>query len=341
MLDILIYGGLTLLALNLLVIAHELGHYGAARALGVRTETIALGFGPEITSRQIGLIRWQINWIPGGGYVRLSDRSFDRAPVSARFSIIAAGVTMNFLMASLPIFGHELALPQEIAVEQTVVAAVQPNSAAERAGLLPGDRILSATIGINETELSNSAQLIFLVRQAAGTTVELLAERDGRRFATAMTPLAGEKLYGITVEGTDRQVYRASRSVGQAARRAMEFNPEMIGLTYMSIEQSVRGEPVGLVGVIGTAKIGRDAVELAGWKTMIVLLATLSYCAGVMNLVPIPMLDGGKLALLSIENAFGAKLSPKGVAIANSLSLAALTAMVTLIALADIRRLIW
>jgi regulator of sigma E protease len=311
-------------ALGPLVFVHEMGHYLVARWFGVGAESFSIGFGHEIggwTDKRG--TRWKVGWLPLGGYVkfvgdehvasapgdssRLSSedqkRSFHLRPVWQRFLIVLAGPVANFLLAIL-IFAAFFAT---IGAPRTppVVGEVDTTSAAYSAGIKPGDRIVS--IGGRETPTFEDLRNFVFIRP--GEKVPVVIERDG-------------SVQTISVKlGTDEEVDR----FGQTYRRGLlgvvpaglvyerppvlELVPAAAGYTWSitrttldALWQIISGRrSVREVG--GFLKIAQVAGQQAslGPLSFITLIALLSINLGFINLLPVPMLDGGHLLFYSIE----------------------------------------
>jgi regulator of sigma E protease len=310
-------------ALGPLVFFHELGHYLVARLFGIPAETFSIGFGHELlgwTDRQG--TRWKVAWLPLGGYVRfvgdmtpasnpaelesippeLRDRAFQLRPVWQRFLVVLAGPAANFILAIL-IFAAFFTF---IGTPQTnVVGAIIPNTAAARAGLQPGDRILevagqatptftdiSNVVAIRPNEMvpltiERSQKVRRLEVQLGSDTVEQTPEQKVRRGLLGVFP---------TMQVMEPvPVYRA---VPMAFRYTISFTRSMID----GIGQIFRGRvsPKELGGPIKIAQIAGTAAEL-GPLAFVQLLALLSINLGFINLLPVPMLDGGHLFFYAIE----------------------------------------
>ena len=310
-------------ALGPLVFFHELGHYLVARFLKVPAEIFSIGFGREIvgwTDRQG--TRWKVGWLPLGGYVRfvgdmgpasdpagastipaeLRDRAFQLRPVWQRFLIVLAGPAANFLLAIL-IFAAFFSL---IGTPRTnVVGAISPNTAAAAAGLQPGDKILS--VADRATPTFDDIYNVVSVRPKE--TVPVTIER-------------GDQVQRITVKlGTD-EVQDASGQkfqrgllgifpttkvsdpvpVYRAVPLAVDYTWRLTRAIFDGLMQLIRGH-VSVKQLGGPIKIAQVAGEGAslGALPFVQLLALLSINLGFINLLPVPMLDGGHLFFYAVE----------------------------------------
>jgi regulator of sigma E protease len=311
-------------AIGPLVFIHEFGHYIVGRWFGIGAETFSIGFGKEVAgwTDKRGT-RWKLGWLPLGGYVRftgdmnpasmgqdldklgpaLRARSFHAKPVWQRALVVFAGPAANFLLAIL-IFAAFIAAngaPRTPAVVEEVLSG----SPAASIGLIKGDRITA----INDKEVRRFDDLADYSRLRPGEPVVLTIERDGRTIS-AETRLAE------AVE-VDRfgQTYRVGRLGIRPGDRvfepvsALELIPEATGITISTIENTAVGlwqiitgrRPLEELG--GPVKMAQVAGQVAslGWLEFVQLLAFFSINLGFINLLPVPMLDGGHLALYAVE----------------------------------------
>ena len=315
-----------LAALGPLVFIHELGHYLVARVFGVGAESFSIGFGREITgwTDKRGT-RWKVGWLPLGGYVKFvgdlnpvsmpdgeaeetltaqeRSQSFHHKPVWQRFLIVLAGPAANFVLAIL-IFAAFFAV---IGIPRTpnVVGEVQPASVAERIGLKPGDRIDS--IAGQSVESFEDIRRIVSLRPAE--TVELRIVRDER-------PIAIEARLGST-EFKDEfgQSFRIGiLGILQAPRvpervSALEILPAATDYTFDLTRSMIDGLTQIITGRRSTDDLGGPLrmAQIAGQRAslglfeFIQLVALFSINLGFINLLPVPMLDGGHLAMYTVE----------------------------------------
>ena len=320
---------LTLLAfiavIGPLVFVHELGHYLAGRWFGVKAEAFSVGFGREIagwTDRRG--TRWKIGWLPLGGYVRFAgdmnpasqptpdwlalppaerNRTFQAKPVWQRAIIVAAGPIVNFLVAILILAGF--AHFYGIRYAPPVIGTVVQGSPAAAAGLRPGDRIVS----LGGREVDNFADIASYAMMRPGERVAIAIQRNGARTTVPVT--IGE------IRQRDRfgNVYRLGR-VGIGSPKP-EYRPVPLLVAPVEGVRQVGQILRGSLDALGQIITGRRSVEelggplriakvsgeqmATGWPAFIGLLALVSINLGFINLLPIPMLDGGFLLFYAIE----------------------------------------
>ncbi len=321
------YGFYTLafvVALGALVAFHEFGHFWVARRAGVKVLKFSIGFGPKLIGRQVGETEYVISAIPLGGYVKmlgedLSDpevseadkhRSFAHASLRKRIAIVAAGPVFNLLLAYI-IFTAWLATGAPLFVPSFAdlssnVESVVPGSPAEAGGVRSGDRIVQ----IGDKRIATWNEMTDIVKRSPGSQLQIVVERDGRTETLAVTPSPRkEKL----ADGTETEVGQmgitkankavfTSDSVLMAPIDGLEATWGWIKLTVVGIAKMITREisADNIGGPLTIAKISGDAAT-QGFSNYLFLIAILSINLGVLNLLPIPILDGGHLAFFAIE----------------------------------------
>jgi regulator of sigma E protease len=328
-------GAAFLCILTVIVFAHELGHYLAAKRNGVRVEVFSVGFGPELFGRtDRSGTRWKLSLLPLGGYVKMFGEggaakspdapdltpeekavSFHYKRVGQRAAIVAAGPIANFVLAILIMAAMFSTVGQPFT--PTDVGAVQPGSAAEQAGLQPGDIIRS--IDGSSTERFEDVQRV--VRMNPDVPLRLTVERDGREMTLTATPQRSELVdrFGNSEKIGLLGVSRAGNAYARhdpatAVWRATQETFRMSLFTLQAVGQIVNGsrsaEDLG-----GPIRIAQMSGQVAEGHMVDVLwfLAMLSINLGLINLFPVPMLDGGHLLFYGIEALRGRPLSERVV----------------------------
>jgi len=311
-------------ALGPLIVIHELGHYWVARLFGVGAETFSIGFGRQILgwTDKRGT-RWKVGWLPLGGYVKFvgdedaastsatdtqltpedQQRSFQLKPVWQRFLIVLAGPMANFILAIL-IFAAFFA---SIGVPRTNnnVVALQPGSPAEVAGVKPGDHVIS--IADRSTPTFEDITKVVLIRPLE--RVPLVVERGGHTVTLEIVIGAHEQVdrFGqhfrigrIGILGGERTFVRLSAAelIPAAASYTLSTTVGMVDFLWQIV--SGRRSVKDLGGPIKIAQIAGQQASL-GLPDFILLVALLSINLGFINLLPVPMLDGGHLFFYAIE----------------------------------------
>jgi regulator of sigma E protease len=310
-------------ALGPLVFFHELGHYLVARLFRIPAEAFSIGFGREIvgwTDKQG--TRWKVAWLPLGGYVRfvgdmspasnpadleglppeIRERAFQVRPVWQRFLVVLAGPAANFLLAIL-IFAAFFAILG--APRTNIVGGIEPNTAAAAAGLQPGDKIVS--VAGRPTPTFDDIRSVVILRP--NQTVPLAFERRGQvreidvtLKADVVTDPFGQKfkrgLLGVFPTSGVLQRIPLTQAVPEAVRYTYLITRSMIdGLAQLI---GGRGDTHDLGGPIKIAQIAGQQASL-GALPFVQLLALFSINLGFINLLPVPMLDGGHLFFYAVE----------------------------------------
>jgi len=326
-----------LFVLTVVVFFHELGHFLIARWCGIKVLAFSIGFGPEIIgfNDRYGT-RWKIAAVPLGGYVKFfgddnaasapdSDAaaamtetekkvSFVHQPVASRAAVVAAGPIANFILAILIFAGIFVVVGKQTTSAR--VDAVQPNSAAVAAGFQPGDLVLS----INGEAIESFADMQRIVSISAGDTLTIVVDRGGEHVTLKAVPELKELKDNF---GNSQRigVLGISRSMAQGDIKTEKVGPlTALGLgvqkTWFVIERTlyyIGGVFTGkesadqLGGPIRIAQVSGQ-VATAGFAALIDLTAVLSISIGLLNLFPIPLLDGGHLLFYAIEAIRGKPL---------------------------------
>jgi regulator of sigma E protease len=324
-----------LVVLTVLVFVHELGHYLVARWNGVRVEVFSIGFGPEIFGwgDRAGT-RWKISAIPLGGYVKMFGDadpasmpgadfehmsaeekavSFHHKRLPQRAAVVSAGPLANFAFTVVLLAGLFATVGQPFT--PPVVGQVQPGSAAQQGGMQPGDRILA----IDGHHISRFEEVQQAVRLNSGVPMTLLLQRDGREVAATVTPKVTDitdrfgnhhrmGLLGVTRNSVDY----VRRSPGSAVYWAANETANLTTGTLTAVWQMIIGAR-GTDELGGPLRIAQMSGEVAQGGIVAVLwfMAVLSVNLGLINLFPIPVLDGGHLLFYAAEAIRGRPLGQR------------------------------
>ena len=312
------------IVLGLLIFVHEFGHFIWAKLFGVKVLKFSLGFGPKLISKQYGETEYLISAFPLGGYVkmfgenpgelaeeRLSPgelkRSFATRPVWQRFIIVAGGPVFNliFAMFLFSMIVLVAGLPQP--VETTTIGGVGQETPAAEAGLQEGDTIMA----INGTETRRWEDVSTLIKNSEGREVVLTLQREGKTLEVAVTPrmettrnIFGEEVGQRYMVGIARSEEVTYERVGfiKSLQAGVSQTWSWMYLTVMGlvkiIQKVVPASELG--GPILIAKIAGERME-AGWVNFLYFMGVLSVNLGILNLLPIPILDGGHLVFFSVE----------------------------------------
>ena len=317
-----------IIALGVLIFVHEFGHFILAKLFGVRVERFSLGFGPKVAGHRFGETEYLISAFPLGGYVKMfgeqrgeeipaseAHRSFSHKPVWQRFLIVFAGPFFNLLFAVFLFFliFSIAGLPQ--LKPTTKIGEIQPDSPAAAMGLKAGDQVRR----VDGRQIAQWEDISGAIQQSGGKPVAVTVERDGRLVVVTGRPerqetkdifgeVTGERwLLGIS---RTEEVYYQNISALDALQAAFDQTWGFIYLTVMGIvkiiQQVVPASELG--GPILIAQMAGRQME-AGWLNLLHFMGLLSVNLGILNLIPIPILDGGHLAFFTIEGIMRKPLS--------------------------------
>ncbi len=317
-----------ILVLGPLVFVHELGHFLFAKLFNVKVLKFSLGFGPRLFGKQIGETDYVISAIPLGGFVKMTgeniteeidesekDRSFALKPVWQRFIIVFAGPAFNFVFTFLVFFGIFTIAGLPIAQTTTTIGEVVEDGAGAKAGLKAGDILLA----INGTPLEEWKQLHDIVSESHGEAITIDLKRDEEAISLIASPaeIDLKNMYGETT-GTGYRLGVVSlveyefepvtifQGLKASALHTYDISEKTIISVAKMIKQDIPSSELG--GPIMIAKISGKYLE-AGWLEFLSLLGLLSINLGLLNLFPVPVLDGGHLAFFTLEAIRGKPMS--------------------------------
>lgn len=310
-----------LLLFTVVVFIHELGHYWVARRCGVMVDVFSIGFGRELFgfTDKAGT-RWRFAMIPLGGYIKMRgdenaasmpssaakslEGSFENARLGAKMAIIAAGPIANFLLAILLFAFVYMGVGKGFI--RADISEVLPDSAAEKAGLMEGDRVLS----VDGRTIRDFADLRGAIFESPGKSLELTIDRSGIVLPVIVTPdsIWNEELslnigrLGVVSSGGEWRRLGVAEALGTATIDTVYLTYNFLrGLKRMVTGDIQRGE---IGGPVRIAELTSDAWK-QGITAFTVFMALISINLGLMNLLPIPPLDGGHLLFFSIEAVTG------------------------------------
>jgi regulator of sigma E protease len=340
-----------LAVLTVVVFIHELGHFLVGRWCGVGVNAFSIGFGPEIvgfTDRHG--TRWKLSAIPLGGYVKFAGdangasvpdpsslaqmsaaeraASFHHKSVVQRAAVVAAGPIANFLLAIAIFAGITYVSGRQILAPR--VEVVQAGSAAERAGFLPGDLVLA----IDGRSISSFTDMQRIVSASAEDSLKVLVERDGRRMTLTAVPDLKEQetpfgkqrigLLGLQASRGPDDLKHVTYGLLDSLRLGTLETWYVVERTFTYIGRLVVGRESAdqLSGPIRIAQVSGQVANLGGPSGLVSLVAVLSVSIGLINLFPIPLLDGGHLLFYGIEALRGRPLSDRAQEIGFRIGLA-------------------
>lgn len=300
---------LTFLVIGVIATAHELGHFFAARREGIPVRELSLGVGPKILQKDKNGTKFSLRLIPIFAYVQMAgvlpeeqdmEDGYLRKRPGQKARVLVAGSLMNVFLAMVIFIG--LFMGMGVYSEEPVLGDVYEGSPAMEAGFLPGDRIVS----IGGENVDSWTSMIGLIGESGGIPLEISVQRDNSTLVLQVTPVtdpeSGRALIGIE---KSRVRLNPLQAVIQGVWQSVSF----IGLMLVSLGMMISGAapaelsgPVGIASMVGQASTG----GLAG---ILNFTAILSLNLAILNMLPIPALDGGKLVLVLVEKIRGKRLS--------------------------------
>lgn len=355
-----------ILVIVALIVVHEFGHFVAAKWSGMRVDEFGLGYPPRAaTVAKIGETEYTLNWLPFGGFVKIygedgggtDPRAFSKRPRILQALVLVAGIAMNLVFAYVLITGalvmgtpralsgNELAVARDM---ELVVANILPGSPAARAGLLPGDSILKAEDAQGRWSAADPKSFSAFVAGSNGDTIALEVKRDGKAQAVSATPAEGivpndPSRYALGVEVATVGVVSlplgaaivqgASLTWGATKLTATGLWHFFYSIFTLSANFSQVAGPIGIAGAVGTA-------SAQGLGDLLSLMAIISINLALINLIPIPALDGGRLLFVIIESIIRRPIKPSFAHALNAVGFVFLVLLMVVVTAHDIFRII-
>ena len=346
----------TLVVLGVLISVHEFGHFLVAKILRVQVQVFSLGFPPKLLAKKIGDTDYRISVVPLGGYVKLLGEnpndevppellpySFLHRPLWHRALIVLAGPAFNFFFAVVSLF--LLFALWGIPYMPTEVGRVVGGSPAERAGLRTGD-LITAVDGV---PVKRWEELSHQIRRYHGRPLAITFQRGGQEQKVVVTPeiRESENLFGQKVQAFQIGVASAERlltekvGIFRAFQEGTVYSLQVAALTLQSIYKLITREisTDTLGGPIMIAQVAGKQAEL-GFSHLLHFMAVLSVNLTLLNLLPIPVLDGGHLVFLSLEAVRGKPLALKHRELAQAVGMVLILTLMVLVFYHDIMRLV-
>lgn len=320
---------------GMIVFAHELGHFLTAKYNGIKVHEFALGMGPVLLKRQGAETLYSLRVFPIGGYVKMEGedeasedpRSFSNKKPLQRLLVLAAGAFMNFVLAYvlLVIIMFSMGSPSNI------VGDIVPDYPAVEAGIIAGDEIVS----INGEEIKNWDAVIENINSSNGETLTIEVIRDGDEKLTfdVVPRVRDDGGYQIGIQ--TKFVKRIDQAFGMAWKQFVSFFTDIFKFFTSIGKSEVDAElvgPVGLVSIIGE-------VSRQGIMNLLLLAAYISINLGIVNLLPFPALDGGRIIFVVIEMIMGKPIDREKEGYVHFIGFAILMALMVFLVFKDISRL--
>jgi len=343
------FGLSAVVILGLLIVVHEYGHFISARLVGVRVEKFSIGFGPKLVSKKAGDTEYLISAIPLGGFVKFygdaaeevdnEEDAFLNQPVWKRLIIVSAGPIFNIVLAVALVTAAALyGLPEG----SRIIDQVIDDTPAQSSGLLEGDRIDA----IGGVRIETWRQVQDTIRKSPGDKLDFDIARGSERLTIQITPaeytakgIDGKDMTIGRIGVIPRQVVK-SYPLHQAAFKGVEWTWGVVKLTVWAISKLVTREiPADqIAGPVGIMQMAGQAAK-TGLANLALFIAMISVNLGILNLLPIPVLDGGHLLFFSIEAVAGKPIKLKHQEIAQQIGVFMLISLMALAFYNDFTRI--
>lgn len=335
---------IAILVLAFLIVVHELGHFLVAKWVGIQVDEFSIGFGPSLFSFGRGETRYSFRLLPLGGYVKMAGtepndeniNGFNKKPLKDRLAVIAAGSVMNFLVAILLfiiVFSFIGVLTPSYS---NLIGDVVPGTPAAHAGFQKGDRIIE----INEAKIKNWDDIGSNIRNRAQEKTRVVIERNGLRYAYYVTPQLDPKLQVGQIGITQDFVWEKQsffKAVVLGLTRSFEFArlilQGLFGMVTGAVTAKDIAGPVGITQMIGDAARG-------GAGYLLSFTAILGINLALVNILPVPALDGSRLLFLGVEGLRGRPIDPEKENFVHLVGFALLMVLFLLITYNDLVRIL-
>ena len=327
-----------ILVFVLLIIIHELGHFLAAKSLGVRVNEFAVGFGPKLLSKKLGETVYKVNLIPLGGYCAMEGEDADSADPRAfcnkaawrRFIIVIMGAVFNLL------FGFALVaviLAPEKSFATTTVAEFSPGAPSHVSGLEIDDEIIS----VGGRKIYTTYDLSYAFTNVEDGTLDMTVLRDGKKVKLTGVKFNTEKENGVNYIKLDFKVYPKKKTVFSFISEVFKTGISFCAVIWRSLIDLISGK-YGISAVSGpvgvTAAIGSMAKQ--SLRNLLPIASLITINLGIFNLLPLPALDGGRLMFIGAEMVIRKKVPAKYEAVIHTVGFIILIVFMLLITLKDI-----
>lgn len=333
---------------SIIILFHELGHFLLAKANGIRVNEFSLGLGPTIVGFQKGETKYSLKLLPFGGACMMEgedeesgdERAFGKKSVWARISVVAAGPIFNFIMA----FVFAFILLCNTGYDLPILADVSEGYPAEAAGMQTGDVIIK----LDNSRIHFFRDISAYTQFHPGETVTVTYERDGERYKTELTPQYNEE-YGYYLYGFMGSGERYQGNVLETLKYSLYEVKYWINVTLNSLRALVSGQvsvnemsgPVGIVDMIGDGYEQSVSVSyFAAFLQMLYITIFLSANLGVMNLLPLPALDGGRLLFMVIEVIRGKRVDPDKEGMVHFIGMMLLLLLMVFVLFNDVKKIV-
>lgn len=341
---------IAILFFGFMVFIHEFGHFFMAKLCGIRVNEFALGMGPTLFHKQGKETRYSLRLLPIGGFCAMEgedqesadERSFFRKPVWKRFLVIVMGAVMNILFGLVLMM---IILGQEAAFSSTTISQFEPNSALQAAGLQRGDEFVS----VDHYRIYGDRDLSFALATANPDSVDLQVVRDGKLLNFDDVKFNSRTAEGKKYLSLDFYVMPIEKNFGTLITKSVQDTVSTVRMVWYSLVGFITGKfgfndvagPVGAASAVNQAvTAGLSQSFLAGLNNIFYMMMVLTVNLGVINLMPFPALDGGKLLFLILEAIRRKPIKQKYEGWVETAGFCLLMGFMVLVTYSDILRLI-
>lgn len=352
--------------LSVLVLIHELGHFIVAKKFGIKVEEFGFGFPPRVWGKKYGETLYSINLLPIGGFVKLYgedeagggkikplatsrepsvkdlNRTFFSRPIYQRMLVVVAGVVMNFLLAIVIITYLFTAEGVPVQGNKVTISEVVKGSPAQTAGLRKNDLVVK----IGNTEIKDTQTLISETRKHLGEKLQISVRRGSELKVIEVTPRknfpSSQGPLGVAItQNVIFNKYPFPQSLYYGTRQSLKDSWQIVvGFKMVVVDIATRlTVPQGVAGPIGMAQLTGEFVKV-GPTAVLSLVYMLSLSLAVLNILPIPALDGGRFFFILIEAVTRRKVNPRFEAYAHIVGLVLLLSFLALVSYKDVLRII-
>lgn len=333
-----------------MIFIHELGHFCTAKLSGVRVNEFAIGMGPTLFHVQRGETKYSLRALPIGGFCAMEgedeessdDRAFNRKPVWKRVLVVVMGAVMNVLFGLVLMM---ILLGQESAFNSTTISQFYPGSALQKAGLMEGDVFVS----VDRYRILGDKDLSFALATADPASVDIQVKRDGKLINFNNVKFNSRSVDGKSVVTLDFYVQPIGKNPGTLIVKSAQDTVSTVRMVWYSVVGLVTGKfgfndlagPIGTASAISqAASMGLQQNFLAALNNILYMMMIITVNLGVVNLLPLPALDGGKLLFLVVEGIRRKPINPKYEGWVNAAGFCLLMALMVVVTYSDILRLV-
>lgn len=361
---------LFLIILVVLIVSHEFGHFVVAKLFGIRVDEFAVGFPPRLWGVKKGETEYSLNALPFGGYVKIFGENLDdpllhdhekrkrsliHKPKLVQAAVISAGVAFNLLLAWVLIsFGFAVGFPTAVSgsgyeayAKDTAltITSVGPGTPAEAAGLKPGDRILSLSSDADTLSPKAPEEMQNFIFGHGGAPIEIRYKRGQIEQTMEIVPregiVPGKKAIGVSMDLVGTVTLPFYKAIWEGAKNTYFLTEGTVAGLWGLVKSTLvgQGNLSALTGPVGIVKLVGDMSAL-GPVYLLGFTALISINLAVINLIPVPALDGGRLLFVLIEWLKGSPINPRAARVVNAVGFALLIMLMVVVTYHDIARLI-